>query len=213
MLRSLNVALATAPPPAAYVPGGTVPAGVRAVPGTGGAGGGAGVYEDENGLPVFLTPQQATEMFFAEALRAETRLRICQHCTNDFVFYREMQNVGQLACRFHPGALVDGRYACCGAAYGPAGDGRGVFGPNEFGCVPCDHTPPVDEAAPRAPRYTFATMTTKIPYHLRAYYAPHQDLVVGEHIDKERPERSWLRVLRVHRAYYEEQRCGTRDVF
>ncbi len=55
--------------------------------------------------------------------------RTCKSCGRDYV---DIDNVGRLACAYHPGVLdvvVDNRgvYQCCGGRRG------------SHGCLPCDH--------------------------------------------------------------------------
>ena len=139
------------------------------------SGAGAGAYVDTpSGLPEWRTLEQLSEERFAASLRADERLRLCLNCTSAGVLYREIENVGRLQCRFHPGALRNGRYACCAYAPGNPADVRSL------GCTRCDHTLPLGEDDRREgePRWSDATMTQRLPLHLLHLYAPRDDLVV-----------------------------------
>ena len=155
-----------------------------------------GLYEDEDGRPLALSAEQRTALHHEEALRLACSLRLCMHCSRGGRFFREIQNVGRLECRFHPGTIVGMRYACCGLAINNAAS------PNSFGCVPCDHSNVQVAGAETRERWTRASCISKIPLHALALYAPDDDLVVERRAAAE-PEQSWARVLRVDPIFLE----------
>jgi len=160
------------------------------------------VFEDEDGNPIKHTPEQAAEHYHQQALFVDTRVRLCTNCTDAGVFYKEVDNVGRLQCRFHPGRVGDdGRYLCCTKL---AGDRRERAW---RGCTPCDHTtlPSAQELASveGTQRWTDATMYQTLPLHLLHRYRPRPELVVERRPNAKQPEKATAVVLRVSPEYLE----------
>lgn len=179
------------------------------------------VFFDATGVPIVETPEQRTLRIHWDKLQSDYRYNACTSCALHPVLYREVQNVGSLTCRYHPGPLIGGTYTCCGWApmisYDIDGTplGRGLrVSLNQYGCVPCDHTPacvnvgagpgfaqPVRVEQPVAgeknARWTQANIITRIPLGLLAYYKPEKDTILHTRVNKDAPERSYAIVLRV----------------
>lgn len=177
------------------------------------------VYFDANGVPVVETPEQRSLRVHGDKLKSDYQLNACTSCSAEPVIYREVQNIGRFACRFHPGVLRRGAYSCCGwepvIGYNMDGDPRHVtirISRNQYGCVPCDHSPAcvkmrggpgfanpegVSTRASKNARWIEGERATKIPLALIDYYMPEADAVLARRVNKDAPERSFAVVSRV----------------
>jgi hypothetical protein len=152
--------------------------------------------------------EERTLRIHKEELKQARLLRVCLNCTATPVFYRELDNVGRLACRYHPGRLVDGAYSCCGHRYVDGSDGRALA----RGCVACDHSMPLTEVERNARhgtpygllRWHRDNIKTRLPLYASSEYMPLQECVIAsnEAGGLAEPERSYIEVLRVDPRYY-----------